>query len=240
MTESVGLDQQAVLLSIVIPVLNEAATIVATLESLQVLRSQSCEIILADGGSQDATLERADRLIDQTTIVARGRASQMNAGAALAQGQYLLFLHADTFLPVDMTDFMAQLAADESRGKPQSWGFFPVRLSGSQSLLRCIEWMMNWRSRLTSVATGDQCLWLHRDLFKQVMGFDEMPLMEDVALSKKLRRIQRPLIWSSPVTTSSRRWEQQGMLRTVFLMWRLRLAYMLGASPQRLVKRYYR
>ena len=221
-------------LSVVVPTLNEAGTIVATLAPLQVLRRRGVEVILADGGSIDDTLRRARGEVDRMVSTGAGRAVQMNAGASVARGDYLLFLHADTALPGEFNGDIGHWTA-----AGVGWGFFPVRLSGSHRLLRVVEWAMNRRSRLTAVATGDQCLFVRRDLFRQVGGFPAIALMEDVAMSKQLRRLCAPYIETQAAETSSRRWEQRGVCKTILLMWGLRLAYFCGANPSRLAKIYY-
>jgi rSAM/selenodomain-associated transferase 2 len=221
-------------LSIVIPTLNEAGTIADTLAALQPLRGRGCEAIVADGGSADATVELARPLADAVVSSAAGRARQQNAGAAAARGEVLLFLHADTRLPAEAD----VLVADGLRRTGRGWGRFDVRLSGLHPMLRVIERMMGVRSRLSGVATGDQAIFVLRDRFRDVGGFPDIPLMEDVALSKALKRLGPPLCLRETVTTSSRRWERRGVWRTMALMWRLRLAYWLGADPARLADRY--
>jgi rSAM/selenodomain-associated transferase 2 len=220
-------------ISIVIPALNEADAIVATLVPLQTLRKQGFELLLADGGSSDETVALAAPLVDTLIQCEKGRALQMNAGAKKASGQWLLFLHADTQLPKPLSHWFDTLETTQS-----CWGFFPIRLSGESIFFRWIERAINWRSKLSAVATGDQCIFVRREPFFKVGGYQNIPLMEDVALSKALRKLSSPLIFSSPVISSSRRWEQYGVFRTVLLMWRLRLAYFLGVKPASLVKHY--
>lgn len=220
-------------LSLVIPVLDEAATLAASLASLQAWRGQA-EIILVDGGSEDQSRAIAEPLVDKVLRSAPGRATQMNAGAAAAQGEYLLFLHCDTRLSIAPAELYTLL--DQSPG----WGFFSVSLSGNDWRLRLIEFGMNWRSRLTAIATGDQCLFLSRECWEHEGGFAAIPLMEDVELCKRLRRHCRPFRIAVPVVTSSRRWEQYGILKTVFTMWTLRWRYWLGADPAELARAYYR
>jgi rSAM/selenodomain-associated transferase 2 len=221
-------------LSVIVPALDEEAVIGATLERLAPLRAAGHQVVLADGGSGDCTREIAAPLADRVLTGPRGRARQMNAGAAVADGDILLFLHADTLLPEsaagDITDGL------HSTGR--RWGRFDVRLTGSLPLLRLVEWMMNARSRLTGVATGDQALFVERALFEAVGGFPDIPLMEDVALCKRLKRQGAPLCLRSRVVTSSRRWEERGVLRTIGLMWGLRAAYAAGVSPERLARLY--
>ncbi|XOZ33841.1 TIGR04283 family arsenosugar biosynthesis glycosyltransferase [Halomonadaceae bacterium KBTZ08] len=222
-------------LSIIIPVLNEAAGITATLEALQPLRRAGCDVVLADGGSSDGTRQAAGALYDQWLDAPAGRANQMNAGAAAAAGDLLLFLHADTRLPGEALPWLERFAASE-----RLWGWFGVRLSGQRPLFRVIGWFMNRRSRLTGVATGDQALFVRRSLFEQVGGYAPIPLMEDVALCKSLRRHGRPFCIPAPVVPDSRRWEVNGAWRTIVLMWRLRWAYWRGESPAVLARHYRR
>jgi rSAM/selenodomain-associated transferase 2 len=213
-------------------VLNEEAQIPVLLEQLQALRPLA-EIILVDGGSEDASLSLAETYSDRVLVSARGRARQMNTGAACARGEYLFFLHCDTQLPVTAEELVSLLA-----NKPL-WGFFPVRLSGDAWPLRVVERMMTLRSCLTHIATGDQLLFIRRQDFLAMSGFACIPLMEDVEICRRLRRLEQPHIASAQVTTSSRRWDENGVLKTIVTMWRLRFAYWLGISPQRLVKTYY-
>jgi rSAM/selenodomain-associated transferase 2 len=220
-------------LSVIIPALNEACCIRDILRQLQALRAQGHEVILVDGGSCDETIALAQPLVDQLLPAPPGRALQMNLGAQAASGRVLWFLHADTRVP----DQAARLII-EAVQQAGSWGRFDVRLSGDKVLLRLVERMMNWRSRLTGVASGDQGIFVTRELFEQIGGFAELPLMEDIDLSRRLKSEQRPVCLRDTLTTSSRRWEKQGILRTVVLMWYLRLAYFLGVSPARLAMHY--
>ena len=220
-------------LSIIIPALNEAGCIRDILRQLQALRAQGHEVILVDGGSCDETIALAQALVDQLLPAPAGRALQMNVGAKAASGQVFWFLHADTRVP----DKAARLII-EALQQAGSWGRFDVRLSGDKLLLRLVERMMNWRSRFTGVASGDQGMFVTRKLFERVGGFAELPLMEDIDLSRRLKREQWPVCLRDTLTTSSRRWEQKGVLRTIALMWYLRLAYFLGVSPARLAMRY--
>ena len=221
-------------ISIVIPALNEAAGIAETLRPLQPLRARGHEVILVDGGSADATVEIARPLADQVIASEPGRARQQNAGAEAAGGDVLLFLHADTLLPDDAD----QLVIDGLMASGRGWGRFDVRLSGRAPALRMVGRMMSLRSRATGIATGDQAIFVRRDWFRRAGGFPQIPLMEDVALSAALRRIGPPLCLRERVLTSSRRWEERGVFRTIALMWRLRWAYWRGADPAELAKRY--
>ncbi len=216
-------------ISIVIPTLNEAQRIDASLEALAPLRSRGHELILADGGSSDDTVERAAGRCDRLVAAPRGRAVQMNAGAAHATGRALLFLHADTRLPAHADSLVA--AALEER----LWGRFDVEIEGRHPALKVVAFAMNLRSRLTGIATGDQAIFVRREAFD---GFPEIALMEDVAFSRSMKRRGPPACLRSRVRTSGRRWESRGVLRTVVLMWRLRLLYSLGAPPERLARLY--
>jgi rSAM/selenodomain-associated transferase 2 len=215
-------------LSVVVPALNEAGGIRAALEALAPLRARGHEVILVDGGSSDGTVEMAAGLCDRVVKASRGRALQMNAGARAATGDVLLFLHADTRLPP---------RAEELILNSSIWGRFDVQIEGRHPLLKVVAWAMNLRSRLTGIATGDQAIFVRRAAFP---GFPEIALMEDVALSKLLKRRCAPACLRARVVTSGRRWESRGVLRTIFLMWRLRFLYFLGASPERLARRYER
>jgi rSAM/selenodomain-associated transferase 2 len=221
-------------ISIIIPALNEAGGIAQTLRPLQPLRARGHEVVVVDGGSADGTMQIARPLADRVIASQPGRARQQNAGAEAAVGDVLLFLHADTQLPPDADGLVVDGLMRSGRG----WGRFDVRLSGRQPLLRVVERMMSLRSRVTGIATGDQGIFVRRDWFRRAGGFPQIPLMEDVALSGTLRRMGLPLCLRQRVLTSSRRWEQRGILRTILLMWRLRAEYALGADPARLAGRY--
>ncbi len=223
-------------LSVIVPVFNEAASIVQCLAALAPLRARGVEIVVADGGSNDATAALAAPLCDRLERCARGRAHQMNAGAAVARGEVLLFLHADATLPAHGDQMILNGLAASRR----QWGRFDVRLSGRQPLLRVVEFSMNWRSRLTGIATGDQGLFMTRAAFTAAGGFPEIALLEDIAMSASLKRLGRPLCLRAPICASSRRWERDGTLRTIVTMWSLRLRYFLGANPANLARIYYR
>jgi rSAM/selenodomain-associated transferase 2 len=222
-------------LSIIIPTLNEAAIIGSSLAALKALRQAGHEIIVVDGGSQDETVQLAKSIAGQICIANKGRASQMNKGAEIANGDVLVFLHADSSLPPNADSLIIEGLIHSNK----SWGRFDVQLTGSQPFLRIVETLMNWRSRISGIATGDQCLFVSRELFDHIGGFPEIALMEDIAISKRLKRSGQPLCIKRRVITSSRRWERQGTLRTVLLMWRLRAGYFLGESPEHLARRYY-
>ena len=223
-------------LSIIIPALDEAEHIVATLDSLQPLRRRGVEIIVADGGSRDNTANLARERADQVLTVPAGRARQMNAGAAAALGEILCFVHADSRMP-EGADGLIVDGLSRSR---RSWGRFDVSIAGTHPMLRVIAQLMNWRSRLTGIATGDQGLFLTRSLFEAAGRFPEIALMEDIALTRQLKRYSPPLCIAHRLMTSGRRWEKHGVWRTMLLMWRLRLAYFFGADPDRLARQYVR
>ena len=223
------------MLSIIIPALNEAGGIAEVLRALAPLRGRGAEVIVADGGSDDATRGIAAPLADRIVDAPRGRALQMNAGAAAASGDTLLFLHADTSLPED-----ADRRIEAAFAGGAVWGRFDVRIDGAHPMLRVIASMMNLRSRLTGIATGDQAMFMRRSAFDAVGGFPAQALMEDIAMSSALRRIAHPACLRERVRTSGRRWETNGLWRTVFLMWSLRLRYFFGADPARLARIYRR
>lgn len=219
--------------SVIVPVLDEAAIIAQTLAGMQGLRARGCEVIVADGGSSDATITLAAPLADRIISASAGRARQMNAGAAAAGGDSLLFVHADTRLPPAADRLIGAALAD------RVWGRFDVRLSGSRPVFRVIERMMNLRSRVTGIATGDQAMFVRRDVFERLGGFALVPLMEDIDLSRRLRTVGRPACLKPPVETATRRWETHGVWRVILQMWALRMGYLLGVSPQRLARRYH-
>lgn len=221
-------------LSIIIPVVDEAESLATTLPALARLRRAGHEIVVVDGGSCDDTRRRAAPLADRVLSSGRGRARQMNAGAAAASGDVLVFLHADSLLPVDADAAVAGALA------VSCWGRFDVRLWGREWSFRVIESLMNARSRITGIATGDQAIFVDRETFRSVGGFPDIPLMEDVAISRRLKAIARPACLRQRVVTSARRWRSHGIARTVVLMWRLRLAFALGVDPHRLARRYER
>jgi rSAM/selenodomain-associated transferase 2 len=221
-------------LSIVIPVLDEAATIADALAALAPYRARGAEVIVVDGGSRDDTVETARPRADKVIAAPRGRGSQMNAGAAAAQGDALLFLHADTRLPPEAD----RLVVDALARSKRAWGRFDVTIAGRSPFLRVVAAMMNLRSRLTGIATGDQAMFMTRAAFAQAGGFPDIPLMEDIVLSRRLKSVSPPACLSARVTTSGRRWDRDGVVRTILTMWRLRLAFFLGAEPARLARRY--
>jgi rSAM/selenodomain-associated transferase 2/rSAM/selenodomain-associated transferase 1 len=221
--------------SFILPVLNEAHLIVNQLQRLQCYRDSGHEIIVVDGGSYDGTPGLATPLADLMLQTGPGRSLQMNAGANYANGNLLLFLHADTCLPGKVDKLLEQRIAQAK----SPWGWFDIRLSNTAFVYRLIGRAMTLRSRLTGVCTGDQALFVDTELWGRVGGFAAVPLMEDVEISKRLRRHAKPLCISEQAVTSSRRWQDKGVFRTIFLMWWLRLLYFLGVNPDYLVKQYY-
>ena len=221
-------------LSVVLPVLNEAAGLGAALQALAPLRARGAELIVADGGSSDRSAALATAGGAYLVNAPRGRALQMNAGAAQARGEVLLFLHADTVLPTSADALISKALADGSR----VWGRFDVAITGRPRMLKLIAALMNLRSRRTGIATGDQAMFMTRAAFEAVGGFPAQPLMEDIEMSRRLLKLSGPACLSAKVQTSGRRWESRGVWRTVLLMWRLRFAYWRGASPERLAELY--
>ncbi len=220
-------------LCIVVPVLNEAPSIVPNLQALGPLRQRGARVVVVDGGSHDNTLALARAHADDAIVSARGRAVQMNAGAALGWGEVLLFLHADTTLPAQAD---AHLMRALTHG--HVWGRFDVHIAGRSKMLPVVATLMNWRSRWTGIATGDQAMFMRRKAYVQVGGFAAQPLMEDIEMSRRLRMLGAPACLRQRVTTSGRRWEQRGVWRTIVLMWRLRWRYWRGESAQALAEDY--
>lgn len=220
-------------LSLIVPVLNEAVGLPELCAHLLPLQRQGAEVIVVDGGSEDGSAELVEVLGLRLVRSPRGRALQMNAGTAAASGDVLLFLHADTRLPP-----AALLRLKASVTQTHDWGRFDVRIEGRPAMLRLVAWLMNWRSRLTGIATGDQAIFMSRTAFDTVGGFPPQPLMEDIEISKRLRRLGRPICLAEPVVTSGRRWEQRGVWRTIFLMWRLRWDYWRGVPAHQLAEAY--
>ena len=206
------------------------------MQALQALRERGVEVVVVDGGSTDGTAELARPLADDVLAAPRGRARQMNAGAAAARGRILLFLHADTRLP-DEADHLILSAVGDSPAKHR-WGRFDVKISGRSHWLKLVARMMNLRSRLTGIATGDQAIFVALPAFQSVGGFSDQPLMEDIALSRSLKRLTPPACLAQRVLTSGRRWERHGIGRTILFMWWLRLRYFFGADPVQLAREY--
>ncbi len=223
-------------LSIIVPVLNEAAHLPRMLAQLLGHQQGACEVLLVDGGSQDDTVAMARSAGFKVLIAERGRAEQMNFGAQAAKGEILLFLHADTQLPDQADQIIIKAMQDDSR----HWGRFNVRIAGRARMLKVIATLMNIRSAWTGIATGDQAIFVRRQVFQRMGGFPQQALMEDIEFSKRIKNRSRPICLYQKVTTSGRRWEAKGLWRTIFLMWGLRSAYFFGADPESLAKRYHR
>ncbi len=223
-------------IAIVVPVFNEALALPHLMANLDVLRettSQDFELVFADGGSTDGTVALIEKRGFRVISSPKGRAWQMNAGAAQSTGDVLLFLHADTQLPQNAIKAIAtSLVGDVC------WGRFDVRIAGAPWMLGVVARMMNWRSRLTGIATGDQAMFMTRTAYQNISGFPEQALMEDIEVSRRLLQLSRPACISSPVVTSGRRWETRGVWTTIFLMWRLRWAYWRGQNPKQLAELY--
>ena len=221
-------------LAVIMPVLDEAAGISTALQALAPLRRRGVRVIVCDGGSSDGTAARAAPWADRVIVAPAGRARQMNAGAAVADADVLLFLHADTTLPADADQLVLAALAEPGC----HWGRFDVRIDGRSLLLPWVAALMNLRSRWTGIATGDQAIFVRRASFQALGGFPDQPLMEDVEISRRLCRRHAPRCLRQRVTTSGRRWDQRGPWRTVFLMWRLRWLYWRGTSPEQLARLY--
>ncbi len=226
-------DRATVRLSIIVPVLDEAEGIAATLDALAAPRAAGHEVIVVDGGRGDGTLALSHGRADAAIIGPRGRARQMNAGAKHARGEVLLFLHADTRLPRFGVERIASVVSQGA-----AWGRFDVRIEGRSPMLAVVAALMNARSRLTGIATGDQAMFVRRDLFERVGGFPDQPLMEDIELSRRLRACAPPACLRERVATSGRRWESRGVWRTIVLMWRLRWRYWRGGAADDLARAY--
>lgn len=218
--------------SIIIPVVNEGSQLTASLQRLfqNLPDDAAIEVIISDGGSTDDTIEIAKQFPCRVVSGKKGRAAQMNSASRKAKGKQLLFLHADSELP---EQWFSEVSSSGD------WGFFPVKLDGRHWLLRIIESAMNFRSRYSQVATGDQGLFFQKSFYDELQGYPEILIMEDIAISKLSRRRSRPFIASKPMITSSRRWEKNGIIKTVLLMWGIRFAYWVGINPDRLHRYYY-
>ncbi|MDF1588551.1 MAG: TIGR04283 family arsenosugar biosynthesis glycosyltransferase [Gammaproteobacteria bacterium] len=221
-------------LALIVPVLNEAENLTFLVTLLSTLKQSQDEIVIVDGGSTDGSQQLLAELNLETVSAPKGRASQMNAGAMHSDADILVFLHADTELPANALDLIRKAIADGA-----DWGRFDVRISGKHPMLHIIALLMNWRSRLTAIATGDQVIFMRRELFNAVGGFPEQPLMEDIEISKRLKKISRPACLSDKVITSGRRWQKHGIWKTIVLMWWLRFAYWRGVPASTLAE-YYR
>ncbi len=219
-------------ISVIIPTLNEAANIASVLNDLQPLRHRGHEIVVIDGGSRDDTVAIVKPLSDHCLVTEPGRANQMQSGAQCATGDVLWFVHADSSIPADADNLLLQALAQTS------WGGFPVHLSGRQRVFRVIERLMNFRSALTGILTGDQGIFVERRVFDEVGGFRELPIMEDIDLSTRLKQVARPVFAAGVLGTSSRRWETCGIVLTVIRMWALRLAFYVGVPARYLASHY--
>ncbi len=222
-------------LGIIIPALDEAANLARLLPDLA-RECPGAEVIVVDGGSRDGTPEVVSRQPGARLLSSeRGRARQMNAGACQTEADALLFLHADTWLPAG-----AAGAIERALGEPGVvGGRFDVRFDSARPVFRMIAWFMNARSRASSICTGDQAIFVRRADFEAVGGYPDIPLMEDIELSRRLKRRGRVRALGLRVTTSARRWEREGPLRTIGLMWMLRLLHFYGVAPSRLHRWYY-
>ncbi len=225
-------------LSIIVPVLNDAAPLRTLLQQLAAWRSAAVawELIVVDGGSSDASAAVAAEGADLVLQTAPGRALQLQTGVAHARGRLLWLLHADSQL---QPAHLQQLLTLAQANLAQCWGRFDVQIAGTQPLLPLVAWSMNWRSRLSAICTGDQGMFISANLLQLIGGIPQQALMEDIELSRRLRRLARPRCLRPPLTTAGRRWQQQGFWRTVLLMWWLRLQYFFGVAPAQLARRYY-
>ncbi len=223
-------------LSVIVICLNEGAAITRTLAPMDAWRARGVEVIVVDGTSEDDTVEQAYQHANRVLVVSAGRARQLNAGAAVAKGQNLLFLHADTIAPNDADQIIC--SSIRQADNPMTWGRFNVRIEGQSQWLAVIAFMMNWRSRITGIATGDQGLFMTRAAYDAVGGFADQPIMEDIETSQRLCQLSWPICLPQKVTTSGRRWETRGVWRTIMLMWSLRWRYWRGESAEKLAKDY--
>ena len=219
--------------SIIVPVLNEGAALETFLRGLKALLQEGDELIVVDGGSDDDSVAIAMAVTGRCQHGATGRARQMNLGARQASGDWLWFVHADSGVDI------RHLAKLRAVSPAFLWGRFDVRLSGARPLFRVISFMINLRSRLTGIATGDQAIFVRRSCFHELGGYPDQPLMEDIALTSRLRQRHRPRCLRPPLVTNSRRWERRGAWRTIWQMWSLRFRYWRGADPVRLFHEYY-
>jgi len=220
------------MLSIIIPTLNEEENIEALLQHVQsTAQTRDYEIIVVDGGSHDNTLSIAQSHCDDVLTAKSGRGTQLNAGVERSTGDVFLFLHADTQLP---NHFDAMIFERIAKNPMKGWGFFSIKLSGQRLIFQVIAKLINVRSKFTSIATGDQCLFVTRNAFHQINGYKSIPLMEDVDFTKRLKKYGTPIFIKESVVTSSRRWEEKGVVRTILLMWWLRLLFFIGVSPEKL------
>ena len=228
-------DHDSAALSIVIPVFNDAQWLTRLLQRLLEFRNASAisvEIIVVDGGSSDNSVDAARAQGARLVLSQPNRGLQMREGARVARAPWLWFLHADSSIGAQSLEYLLSLSEP-------GWGRFDIELSNGSRLLRLVTWFMNRRSRLTGICTGDQGIFVHADLLERVGGVPSQPLMEDIELSKRLNVVSPPLIPPIRLHTSARRWEQEGVWRTIWLMWCLRWRYWRGVSPETLAREYY-
>lgn len=229
------------MISVIVPLYNEGEAVHRLIDHLRQINGLA-EVVLVDASDEPKSVAVRDELSRQLendsfirvlTCDTAGRAAQMNAGANQCSGTVLLFLHCDTRLPLHTAQSISQCIADG-----RAWGWFNLRLDARGGMYRVLETMINLRSRLSRIATGDQAIFIQRHTFEKQLGFAEIALMEDIELSRRLKRLSKPGIIAQPVVTSARRWQQNGLLRTILFMWKLRFLYWLGGSPERLAARY--
>ena len=235
--------QQTAKLAVIVPSFNEAKHIKRTLQTLAPWRAQGAVVIVVDGGSSDQTKLQCAGLIDGLVDANKGRAIQMNSGAQAAASQFgcnaFVFVHADTWVPDNgLTLIMQSINHPSQTNTAVIWGRFDVQIIGKSKWLHVIAWFMNIRSRMTSIATGDQAIFMNQTAFDRVGGFPNLPLMEDIQMSENLTRHSKPLCLRMKVSTSGRRWEERGIVKTVVLMWCLRFRYWMGDSADILAKKY--
>lgn len=223
------------MISIIIPVLNEEKNISAALENVERLNGEK-EIIVVDGGSIDNTMDIVKKKGIMLLSSQKGRGCQMNRGAEIANGDTLLFLHADTTLPENAITRIAETIKNHKI----VGGRFDVRFDDDRFVFKLIAFLMNWRSRLTGIFTGDQAIFIRKSVFKDIGGYLEIPLMEDIALSKKMKRTGRVACLGDSTITSAKKWKEEGIIKTILLMWFLRLLYFFKISPRFLSRIYYR
>ena len=223
------------LISIIIPTINEIENLSNLLDNIKKSKQvDNIEVVVVDGGSTDGTIEYADKYADLTISAQLGRASQLNAGAKVAQGKHFWFLHADSIL--DFNIFSQYLHVISS----SDWGRFDIKINNPKLIYLLISSLINFRSRLSKIATGDQGIFISKELFYQVGKFPQLDLMEDVALSAKLKKHSSPFCSKLKIKTSARKWQKEGVLKTILLMWKLRLLYFFGVNTKTLARLYYK
>jgi rSAM/selenodomain-associated transferase 2 len=220
-------------LSVIVPMLNEAGAIGATLAAIRV-GAPDAEIVVVDGGSADGSVEIARPRCEVVIIGERGRAQQMNAGAARSSGEAMVFVHADTIVPESFARDIETALADPS----VVGGRFDIRLDDDHPLCVLIGALISLRSRISRTATGDQAIFVRRTTFDALGGFPDLPICEDLDFARRLKRAGRVACLRTKVITSARRWRRGGILRTSIRMWTIRLLYLAGVSPSRLSRMY--